>query len=46
VEVLMPFQRLKERGEKGNETFGTDAVGGVPDQEECVLDVRTIQAKM
>ena len=35
----MPFQRFKERGEKGNESFGADAVGGVPDQEERVLHV-------
>src|SRR5260370_5464247 len=39
VEMLMPFQRLKERGEKGNEAFGTDAAGGVPDQEQRVLHV-------
>ncbi len=31
LEVLMPFQRFKECGEKGNESFGADAVGGVPD---------------
>jgi hypothetical protein len=35
----MPFQRLNERGEKGDEAFGADAVGGVPDQEQCVLDI-------
>ena len=38
LEVLMPFQGLNERGEKGNEAFGAHAVGGVPDQEERVLD--------
>ena len=40
----MPFQRFKERGEKGNEAFGADAVGGVPHQEQRVLDVWPIMA--
>ena len=30
VEMLMPFQRLDQRREKGNEPFGADAVGSVP----------------
>jgi hypothetical protein len=45
VEMLMPFQRLKERGEKGNEAFGADAVGGVPDQEQRVLHVWSVLAR-
>ncbi len=42
----MPFQGLNERGEKGHEAFGADAVGGVPDQEERMLDVWSIAAQM
>jgi hypothetical protein len=38
----MPLKRFDERGEKGHEAFGADAVGGVPDQEQCVLDVRSV----
>ena len=34
----MPLQCFDEDGEKGNEAFGADAVGGVPDQKERVLD--------
>jgi hypothetical protein len=34
----MPFQRLNERREKGHEAFSADAVGGVPGQEQRVLD--------
>ena len=45
VEMLMPFQRIKERGEKGNEAFGADAVGGVPDQEQRVLHVWSVLAR-
>jgi hypothetical protein len=30
VEMLMPLQRLDQRGEKRDEPFGADAVGGVP----------------
>jgi hypothetical protein len=33
-------------GEKGEEAFGADAVGGIPGQEERVLDVMSIPAKM
>jgi hypothetical protein len=32
--------RFDKRGEKGHEAFGADAVGGMPDQEQCVLDLR------
>jgi hypothetical protein len=40
VEVLMPLQRFNEYGEKGDEAFGADAVGGIPGQEERVLDLK------
>jgi hypothetical protein len=30
VEMLMPLQRLDQRGKKGDEAFGADSVGGVP----------------
>ena len=43
--MLMPFQRLKERGEKGNEAFGADADGCVPDQEQRVLHVWSVLAR-
>ena len=35
VEMLMPLQRFDQRGEKRDEAFGADAVGGVPDQEQA-----------
>lgn len=38
VEVLMPLQRLNERREKGHEPFGTNPVGGIPCQEQGMLD--------
>jgi hypothetical protein len=41
VEMLMPLQRFDQRGEKGNEAFGADTVGGVPDQEQGMLDFRS-----
>jgi len=44
VEMLMPLQRFDQRGEKGHEPFGADAVGGVPDQKKRVLDFRPILA--
>ena len=34
----MPLQRFDQRGEKRDEAFGADPVGGVPDQEQRVLD--------
>jgi len=44
--MLMPLQRFYQGREKGDEAFGADTVGGVPDQEERVLDFRSIPAKM
>ena len=44
VEMLMPLQRFDQRGEKGYEAFGADAVGGVPDQEQRVLDFWSVMA--
>jgi len=41
----MPLQRFDERGEKRHETFGADTVGGVPDQEQRVLDFWPIMAR-
>ena len=38
VEVPMPRQRFDQRREKGHEAFGADPVGGMPDQEQRVLD--------
>jgi hypothetical protein len=40
----MPLQCFDKRGEKGHEAFGKDAVGGMPDQEQCVLDLRPVMA--
>ncbi len=34
----MPLQRFDEDGEKGNEAFCADPVGGMPGQKERVLD--------
>src|SRR5258708_3321555 len=44
VEMLMPLQRFDQRGEKGNEPFGADAVGSVPDQEQGVLNFWPVTA--
>jgi hypothetical protein len=44
MEMLMPLQRFDERREKGDEPFGADAVGGVPHQEQRVLDVWPVMA--
>ena len=38
VEMLLPLKRFDQRGEKGNEAFGTDPIGSMPDQEQRVLD--------
>src|SRR5205823_13636271 len=46
VGALMPLQGFDERGEIGDESFGADAVGGVPDQEERVLDVWPVVARV
>jgi hypothetical protein len=32
----MPFQRFYQCEQERDQTFGADAVGGVPDQEERV----------
>ncbi len=45
VKVLMPLQRLYQGREKWDESFGADPVGGVPDQEQRVLDFWSIAAK-
>jgi len=42
----MALQGFDERGEKGDEAFGADPVGGVPDQEERVLDVWPVVARV
>jgi len=44
LEVLMPLQRFDQRGEKRDEAFGADPVGGVPDQEQRVLDFWPVMA--
>ncbi len=44
--MLMPLQRFDQRGEKGDEPFGADAVGGVPDQEQRVLDFWPVMARL
>ena len=45
LEVFMPLQRFKEDGEKRDKPFGADAVGGVPHQEQRVLDVWPILSR-
>jgi len=45
VEELMSLQRLYESWKKRDKAFGADAVGGVPDQKECVLNVRSILSR-
>jgi len=39
VEVLMPLQDIDQGGQERDQTFGADAIGSVPDQEERVLDI-------
>ena len=41
----MSLKRLYQGREKGDEAFGADAVGGVPDQEQCVLDLWSILSR-
>ena len=43
--MLIPFQRFDERGQKRHEAFGANAIGGVPDQEQRVLDFWPILAR-
>ena len=38
----MPLQGFDQRGKKRNKAFGADAVGGVPNQEQGVLDFWSI----
>jgi hypothetical protein len=45
VEVLMPFQRFHERGEKGEEAFGADAIGSIPEQQQRLLDFWPVVAR-
>jgi hypothetical protein len=45
VEMLMPLQGFDKVGKKRDESFGTDAVGDMPDQEQSVLDLRSILAR-
>jgi len=39
----MPLKRFDERGKKRHKAFGADTVGGVPDQEQGMLDFTTQQ---
>ena len=41
----MPLQRFKQGREKGHEAFDADPVGGVPNQEQGVLDVWSVMAR-
>ena len=43
--MLMPLKRFDEGGEKGDEPFCADAVGGMPDQEKHVLNLWSITAR-
>jgi hypothetical protein len=43
--MFMPLQGFDKGGKKRDEAFGTDAVGGVPDQEQRVLDFRSILSR-
>jgi hypothetical protein len=45
VKVFMPLQGFYQGRKKGDESFGTDAVGGVPGQKERVLGFRSILAR-
>jgi hypothetical protein len=44
LQVPMPFQGLDEGWQKGDEPLATDAVGGVPDQEEGILDLSSVSS--
>ena len=44
VEMLMPLQRFDHRWEKRHEAFRANPVGGVPDQEQGVLDFWSVTA--
>jgi hypothetical protein len=45
VKMLMPLKRFDEGGEKGDEPFCADAVGGMPDQEQRVLNLWSITTR-
>jgi hypothetical protein len=38
MKMLMPFERFNKRGKKRDEAFSTNPVGGVPNQDQRVLD--------
>ena len=40
----MPLQGFDQRGKKRDKAFGADAVGGVPDKEQGILDVWPVSA--
>lgn len=42
VQMSMPLQRFYQRGQKGNETFGADMLGGFPGHQQGLLDLGTI----
>jgi hypothetical protein len=42
----MPLQPFYQGREKRDEAFGADAVGGVPGQKECMLDLRSILVQL
>jgi hypothetical protein len=44
VKMLKPLQRFDQRGEKWHEAFRTNPVGGVPNQEQGVLDFWSVIA--
>jgi|SRR5690242_17302609 hypothetical protein len=43
--MLMPLKRFDERGKKRHKAFGADAVSGMPDQEQRVLDFWSVTAR-
>jgi hypothetical protein len=45
VEMLMPLQGFDKGVKKRDEAFGADAVGGMPDQKQRVLDFRSILSR-
>ena len=42
MEMLMALQRLHSRGQKWNETLGTDVIGGCPRQVQCLLHLWSV----
>jgi len=43
--MFMALKRFNECGEKGDEAFGADAVGGVPSQKQRMLDLWPILSR-